>query len=114
MNIAELRKYEIEGPKEGKLIIDIYTEWCGPCKYVSPVLKKLRDEGLINLIQVDLDQNRPLGQVFGITAIPTLIFFKDGQLLEKNIQIDGQILVQNGIMIGATGELILREIIKQM
>jgi len=114
LNIAELSKYEIEGPKEGKLIIDIYTEWCGPCKYVSPVLKKLRDEGLINLIQVDLDQNRPLGQVFGITAIPTLIFFKDGQLLEKNIQIDGQILVQNGIMIGATGELILREIIKQM
>ncbi|MHA1492180.1 MAG: thioredoxin family protein [Promethearchaeota archaeon] len=114
MEIGELSKFGIEGPKEGKLVIDIYTEWCGPCKYVSPILEKLRDEGLINLIQVDLDQNRPLGQVFGITAIPTLLFFKDGLLLEKNIQINGQQVVQNGMMIGAAGDLVLRNIIEQM
>jgi len=114
MEIEELRKFGIEGPKEGKLIIDLYTEWCGPCRYVSPVLEKLRDEGLINLIQVDLDKNRPLGQAFNITAIPTLLYFKDGRLLEKTIQIDGQKLVQNGMMIGASGELILRKIIENM
>jgi len=114
LEIGELSKFGIEGPKEGKLVIDIYTEWCGPCKYVSPILEKLRDEGLINLIQVDLDQNRPLGQVFGITAIPTLLFFKDGLLLEKNIQINGQQVVQNGMMIGAAGDLVLRNIIEQM
>jgi thioredoxin 1 len=114
MNIEELKSVGIDGPNEGKLIIDVYTTWCGPCKFVSPILHKLQDEGLINLIAVDLDQNRPLGEKFGITAIPTLLFFKDGKLLEKTIQIQGQPLVQNGIMVGAAGEPILREIINQM
>ncbi|TFG22240.1 MAG: thioredoxin [Promethearchaeota archaeon] len=114
MNIAELSKFGIEGPNEGNLIIDIYADWCGPCQFVSPLLEKLRDEGLINLIKVDIDQNRPLGQLFGITAIPTLLFFKDGQLLEKTIQINGQRLVQNGMMIGATGEETFRKILEQM
>ncbi len=114
MNIEELKSVGIEGPTNGKLIIDIYTTWCGPCKFVSPILQKLRDEGLIQLIQVDLDQNRPLGEIFGITAIPTLLFFKDGKLLNGIIEIQGQMLVNNGIMIGAAGEAILREIINKM
>ena len=114
MNIEELKSVGIEGPTNGKLIIDVYTTWCGPCKFVSPILHKLRDEGLIQLIQVDLDQNRPLGEMFGITAIPTLLFFKDGKLLNGIIEIQGQMLVNNGIMIGAAGEAILREIINKM
>ena len=73
-----------------------------------------RDEGLIHLIQVDLDQNRPLGEKFGITAIPTLLFFKDGKLLEGTIEAEGQPLVQNGIMVGAAPENTLREIISKM
>ena len=114
MNIEELKSVGIDGPKDGLLLIDVYTTWCGPCKFVAPILHKLRDEGLIQLIQVDLDQNRPLGEMFGITAIPTLLFFKDGKLLEGTIQVQGQTLVNNGIMIGAAGEPILREIINKM
>ena len=114
MNIEELKSVGIDGPKDGILLIDVYTNWCGPCKFVAPILHKLRDEGLIKLIQVDLDQNRPLGEMFGITAIPTLLFFKDGKLLEGTIEVQGQPLVNNGIMIGAAGEAILREIINQM
>ena len=114
MNIEDLKSVGIEGPKEGKLIIDVYTVWCGPCKFIAPILHKLRDEGLIQLIQIDLDQNRPLGEMFQISAIPTLLFFKDGKLLEKTIEVQGQPLVQNGMMIGAAGEPILREIINQM
>ena len=114
MNIEELKSVGIDGPKDGLLLIDVYTTWCGPCKFVAPILHKLRDEGLIQLIQVDLDQNRPLGEMFGITAIPTLLFFKDGKLLEGTIEVQGQTLVNNGIMIGAAGEPILREIINKM
>ena len=114
MNIEELKSIGIDGPKDGKLIIDVYTTWCGPCKFIAPILHKLRDEGLINLIQVDLDENRPLGEMFGITAIPTLLFFKDGKLLEGTLEVQGQPLVQNGLMVGAAGEPILREIVKQM
>ena len=112
--VEDLKQFGIEVPKEGKLIIDTYTEWCAPCKYISPVLEKFRDDGLINLVQIDLDQNRELAQKLRINAVPTLFFFKDGKLLEKNIEIQGQVVVNNGVMIGAAGELILKEIIDQM
>ena len=89
MNVEELKSVGIDGSRNGKLIIDVFTTWCGPCKFIAPILHKLRDEGLIKLIQVDLDKNRPLGEMFGITAIPTLLFFKDGKLIESNIEIQG-------------------------
>ena len=114
MDIDELKAVGIDGPREGKLIIDVYTTWCGPCKFIAPILHKLRDEGLINLIQIDLDQNRPLGEMFGITAIPTLLFFKDGKLLENTIVIPGQAKVENGMLVGAAGEPAMHEIVRQM
>lgn len=117
LNIDELKEFGLqisEEMKQGKVVIDVYTVWCGPCKFVSPILDKLKDEGLIHLLKVDLDQNRPLGNRFGITAIPTLLFFNNGQLLDHPIEIQGQPLVRNGIMIGAAGEPILREIINNM
>ncbi|MHA2007733.1 MAG: thioredoxin family protein [Promethearchaeota archaeon] len=94
--------------------ISLKQDWCGPCKFVSPVLEKLRDEGLFKLLKEDLDKNRPLGEMFGITAIPTLLFFKNGELLNHPIEIQGQLLVRNGIMVGASGEAVLREIVAQM
>ena len=109
-----MKKFGIDGPEAGKLIIDLFTEWCGPCKWVSPILQKLRDDGLIHLIQIDVDKNSELGQELNIHSIPTLLFFKDGNLLEKNIEINGQIVVNKGIMVGAANEDTLRKIINQM
>lgn len=114
MKIDDLKKYGIDGPNEGKLIIDFSSEWCGPCKLLTPVLEQFKEEGLINLIQIDIDHNRELGQAMNIYAVPTLMFFKDGKLLEKNIEIYGSVVVNNGVMVGVAGELILKEIINQM
>ena len=96
------------------LVTVLFTIRDNERKFVAPILHKLRDEGLIKLIQVDLDQNRPLGELFGITAIPTLLFFKDGELLDNIIEVQGQPLVQKGLMVGAAGEPVLRQIISQM
>jgi thioredoxin-like negative regulator of GroEL len=116
-NIEELKKFGLgitEDMKQGKVILDIYTTWCGPCRFVSPILEKLKEEGLIKLLKEDLDQNRPLGERFGVTAIPTLLFFKDGELLNHPIEVQDQLLVRNGMMVGAAGEQVLREIVDKM
>ncbi|MBY9020535.1 MAG: thioredoxin family protein [Candidatus Lokiarchaeota archaeon] len=115
--IEELKDFGIEiadNMKEGHVIIDVFTQWCGPCKFVSPILEKLKDEGLFKLIKIDLDENRPLGNKFGITAIPTLLFFKNGDLFNGIIEIQGQPLVRDGIMIGAANESTIREIVGKM
>lgn len=117
MNIEELKEFGLEvteDMKQGKVIVDVYTTWCGPCRFLSPILEKLKEEGLIKLLKEDLDTNRALGERFNITAIPTILFFKDGELINHPIEIEGQLLVRNGMMIGASGESILRQIIDQM
>jgi len=116
-NIEELKEFGIEiteNMKQGKVIVDVYTTWCGPCRFLSPILEKLKGEGLIELIKEDLDQNRPLGEKFGVTAIPTLLFFNNGELLNHPIEVQGQLLVRNGIMVGAAGEQVIREIVDRM
>ena len=100
--------------QHGADLVPFFTMRKSARKFVAPILHKLRDEGLIKLIQVDLDQNRPLGELFGITAIPTLLFFKNGDLLESTIEVEGQSLVKRGIMVGAAGEAVLRQIIDKM
>ena len=117
INIEELKEFGLDvtdTKKEGKVILDVYTTWCGPCKFVSPILEKLKNEGLINLLKEDLDKNRPLGEKFNVTAIPTLIFFNNGELLNHPIEVQGQMLVKNGLMVGAAGEAVLREIVAAM
>lgn len=116
-SIEDLKDFGIEiteDMKEGHVIIDIFTQWCGPCKFLSPTLEKLEKEGLFKLIQVDLDQNRPLGEKFGVTAIPTLLFFKNGKLVDGVIEIQGRAVMANGKMIGNYGEAIIKETISKL
>ncbi|MHA1725658.1 MAG: thioredoxin family protein [Promethearchaeota archaeon] len=96
------------------MIIDLSSDWCAPCKLISPILEKLRDEGLINLIQINIDEKRELGQELNIYAIPTQLFFKDDKLLESDIKVQGETLVNKGVMIGAYGEIKLSIIFHQL
>ncbi|HME56348.1 MAG TPA: thioredoxin family protein [Candidatus Lokiarchaeia archaeon] len=78
-SVEELSQMGIEIPPEGKVVLDIYTDWCQPCKMLSPVLHGLQDEGTIQLVQANLDEKEELAANHHITAVPTMIFFKDGQ-----------------------------------
>lgn len=68
--------------KNGITIVDFYADWCGPCKMVGAVLEKLED---VNIIKVNTDIHQELARTFGIMSIPTLIFFKDGVEIRKEI-----------------------------
>ena len=71
--------------KEGLTIIDFWAEWCGPCKMISPIVEDLSSEyeGKALIGKVNVDDNPELSIKFGIRSIPTILFVKDGEIVDK-------------------------------
>jgi thioredoxin 1 len=68
---------------EGLVLVDFFATWCGPCKMLAPVLESVSKDTNINIIKVDVDKEEMLARKFGIMSVPTLIMFKDGEILSK-------------------------------
>ncbi len=66
----------------GFVLVDFYTEWCGPCKMLAPILEEI---DYMNVLKIDADKFMDLAQQFGIMSVPTLCFFQDGELKERVI-----------------------------
>jgi thioredoxin 1 len=63
----------------GKVIVDFWAEWCGPCHAVEPVITRIADEHNVKLVKVNIDEQQDLALRFGVASIPTIILFEDGQ-----------------------------------
>ncbi|MBN2336745.1 thioredoxin [Candidatus Bathyarchaeota archaeon] len=68
------------------VVVDCWAAWCGPCRMLSPVIEQLAEEKP-NIIfgSLDVDKNRAVPMRYGIMSIPTLLYFKDGQLVDKTL-----------------------------
>ncbi len=66
-------------------MVDFWATWCGPCRMIAPHVEALADEfaGKAVVAKLDVDSNRQTAIKFGIQSIPTLLFFKDGQLVDR-------------------------------
>src|SRR5213082_865197 len=63
---------------DGKVIVDFWAEWCGPCHAVAPVLERIADEHNVKLVKVNIDENQDLAMRYGIQSIPNMMLFEGG------------------------------------
>jgi thioredoxin 1 len=70
---------------EQPLVVDFWATWCGPCRMVGPVISELAEEydGRVVVGKCDVEENEEMAQEFGIRNIPTILFFKGGQVVDK-------------------------------
>lgn len=69
------------------LVVDFWAPWCGPCKMISPIIDELAGEyeGKANIGKVNVDENDDITARYGIRNIPTILFFKNGELVDKQV-----------------------------
>ena len=68
------------------VFVDFYADWCGPCKMVGPIVEELAGERAdIKFVKVNVDDNPEVAERFGIMSIPTMIFFKNGEVAAQTL-----------------------------
>ena len=80
-NFAELKAGNLP------LVVDFWATWCGPCKMIAPVLEELSKEydGKVTFGKVNVDDEAEVTSQFGIMNIPTILFFKNGELVDRTV-----------------------------
>ncbi len=86
MEILNEKNYK-EKTEKGLVVVDFFANWCGPCRMMSPILEDVqKDMGeKVKIYKVDVDESENLARQFGIMSIPTILIYKDGEIVNKHI-----------------------------
>lgn len=77
---------DFEKEIQGDLVlVDFYADWCGPCQMLIPVIEELEQETGIKVVKINTDELPDIARMFRIMSIPTLLLFKEGKLVKKDL-----------------------------
>ncbi len=74
-----------EEVKEGKVLVDFYADWCGPCKMLGEVIEEVSQEMDIKIVKVNVDKHAALAREFGIMSIPYIVLYENGEVKRSNL-----------------------------
>ncbi|PIE99588.1 MAG: thioredoxin [Paludibacter sp.] len=81
------------------VVVDFWAEWCGPCRMVAPVIEELAKEydGKVEIGKLNVDENTDTPAEYGIRNIPTILFFKDGKVADKQVGAGNKSMIEEKI-----------------
>lgn len=72
--------------KNGKVLIDFYADWCGPCRMISPLLEELNSaDNSIKIIKINIDKHEDIAKKYNVMSIPMLMLFENGNKIKENV-----------------------------
>ncbi len=87
LNTTDAKFSDTVSESDKLVVVDMWAEWCGPCKMMEPVLEEIAEEysDKLKVVKLNIDQNQDTPLKFGVMNIPTLIFFRDGKEIDRVI-----------------------------
>ena len=87
IDVTDATFEEVVLKSDKPVLVDFWAEWCGPCRMVGPIVKEIGTDydGKVVVVKLDVDSNPEVSSKYGIRNIPTILFFKNGEIVDKQV-----------------------------